>query len=135
MFQNIAKDLSDEDQPIGQEQKINQKSIKEIFKNLFSIQNVILYTISFLISMVGFSSENLMLSLSPFAISFLAAMLSNYSPIGIVYLLTLIGTWVKFGTSNVLTYFLTTLVFFVFTLLKRPKIEEMVNEQKRLGFR
>lgn len=135
MFQNIARDLSDESQSIGQEQKTNQKSIKEILRNLFSIQNVILYTISFLISMVGFSSENLMLSLSPFAISFLAAMLSNYSPIGIVYLLTLIGTWIKFGASSVLTYFLTTLVFFVFTLLKRPKIEELVNEQKRLGFR
>ena len=135
VFQNIARDLSDENQPIGQETKNNQKTIKEILKNLFSIQNIMLYTISFLISMVGFSSENLILTLSPFAISFLAAMLSNYSPIGIVYLLTLIGTWIKFGSSNVLTYFLTTLVFFVFTLLKRPRIEEMVNEQKRLGFR
>ena len=77
MFQNIAKDLPDENQQIGEEQKVNKKSIKEIVKNLFSIQNVILYTISFLISMVGFSSENLMLSLSPFAISFLAAMLSK----------------------------------------------------------
>lgn len=133
VFQNITKDLSDEAQKVYEEQK--RKSMKEMLKNLFNIQNLILYTISFLISMVGFSSENLMLSLSPFAISFLAAMLSNYSPIGIVYLLTLIGTWMKFGPSNVLTYFLTTLVFFAFTLLKRPKIEEMVNEQKRLGFR
>ncbi len=135
MFQNIAKDLPDENQQIDEEQKANKKSMKEIVKNLFSIQNVILYTISFLISMVGFSSENLMLSLSPFAISFSAAMLSNYSPIGIVYVFTLIGTWIKFGPSNVLTYFLTTLVFFAITLLKRPRIEEYVNEQRRLGFR
>ncbi len=133
MFQNIAKDYQEDNGQASQEQ--NRKSAKEIIKNLFSIQNIILYTISFLISMVGFSSENLMLSLSPFAISFLAAMLSNYSPIGIVYFLTLIGTWIKFGPSSVLTYFLTTLVFFAVTLLKRPKIEELVNEQKRLGFR
>ena len=56
MFQNIAKDLPDENQQIDEEQKANKKSMKEIVKNLFSIQNVILYTISFLISMVGFSS-------------------------------------------------------------------------------
>ena len=80
--------------------------------------------------------KTLMLSLSPFAISFLAAMLSNYSPVGIVYVFTLIGTWIKFGPSNVLTYFLTTLVFFAITLLKVPRIEEYVNEQeRRLGFR
>lgn len=136
MFQNIAKDLNREEnqQEYNTKQK-NKKSIKEILKNLFSIQNIILYTISFLISMVGFSSENLMLSISPFAISFLAAMLSNYSPVGIVYALTLIGTGIKFGPSSLLTYFLTTLVFFAMTLLKRPKEEELVNEQKRLGLR
>lgn len=133
MFQNIEKNLPDENKQANEQTK--QKTVREVIKNLFSIQNSILYTISFLISMVGFNSENLVLSLSPFAISFLAAMLSNYSPIGIVYIVTLIGTWLKFGLSSVLTYFLTTLVFFVFTLLKRPKIEERVNEQRRLGFR
>ena len=136
MFQNISKDFAEESQQnYNQEQQGNKKSIKEIFKNLFSIQNIILYTISFLISMVGFSSESLILSISPFAISFLAAMLSNYSPVGIVYVLTLIGTWLKFGTSSLLTYFLTTLVFFALVLFKKPKEEEIVNEQRRLGLR
>ncbi len=138
MFQNIAKDFSEENQQnYNQEQqgRQNKKSVKDILKNLFSMQNVILYTISFLISMVGFSSENLILSISPFAISFLAAMLSNYSPVGIVYVLTLIGTWIKFGPNSVLTYFLTTLVFFALVLFKKAKEEENVNEQKRLGFR
>lgn len=140
MFQNIARDFQDENQQNysqdNQEwqEKKNKKSVKEVFKNLFSIQNIILYTISLLISMVGFSSDNLMLSISPFAISLLAAMLSNYSPVGIAYLLTLLGTWLKFGPSSLLTYFLTTLVFFVFVLLKKPKEEEAVNEQRRLGF-
>lgn len=138
MFQNISKDFIEENQQEfnqnQQNKKIN-KSVKEILKNLFSIQNIILYTISFLISMVGFSSDSLILSISPFAISFLAAMLSNYSPVGIVYIITLIGTWLKFGTSSVLTYFLTTLVFFALVLLKKPKEEEIVNEKRRLGFR
>ena len=138
MFQNISKDFIEENQQESNqhqhEKKIN-KSVKETLKNLFSIQNIILYTISFLISMVGFSSDSLILSISPFAISFLAAMLSNYSPVGIVYIITLIGTWLKFGTSSVLTYFLTTLVFFALVLLKKPKEEEIVNEKRRLGFR
>ncbi len=135
MFQNIAKDINDNQYEQDDKKQKNIKSIKEILKNLFSIQNIILYTISFLISMVGFSSENLIFSISPFAISFLAAMLSNYSPVGIVYLLTIIGTWIKFGPNSVLTYFLTTLVFFILTLLKKPKEEEIVNERRRLGFR
>lgn len=134
MFQNIEKILNQEEQQDNLEQK-SKKTIKEILKDLFSIQNSILYIISFLISMVGFSSENLILSISPFAISFLAAMLSNYSPVGIVYLLTLLGTWIKFGPNSLLIYFLTTLVFFVMTLLKRPKEIEDVNEQRRLGLK
>lgn len=136
MFQNIAKEFNqEENQQENKTKQKNNKTIKDILKNLFSIQNIILYTISFLISMVGFEQENFILSISPFAISFLAAMLSNYSPIGIVYLITLVGTWIKFGPNTLLTYFLTTLVFFVMALLKRPKEIEEVNEQKRLGIR
>ncbi len=143
MFQNITRDFGQENnqnsqyeqEDQGKRAKLNKRSVKEILKSLFTIQNIILYTISLLISMVGFSSDNLILSISPFAISFLAAMLSNYLPVGIAYVLTLIGTWVKFGSSSVLTYFLTTLVFFALVLVKRPNEEEAVNEQRRLGFR
>lgn len=135
MFQNIAKDFQEESYNREDQKQQNKRSAKDILKKLFSIQNIILYTISFLVSMVGFSSENLILSIGPFAISFLAAMLSNYMPVGIVYVLTLLGTWLKFGPSSVLTYFLTTLVFFAFVLFKRPQEEELVNEKKRLGLR
>ena len=66
--------------------KNNEGTAKQILANLFSIQNIIIYIISFMISMVGFSSQSLMLSISPFAISFLASMLSNRKPIGFIYL-------------------------------------------------
>jgi len=135
VFQNITRDFKAENQNDTGETIKKNKPVKEILKNLFSIQNIILYIISFLISMVGFSQENLILSITPFAISFLAAMLSNYLPVGIVYILSLVGTWIKFGNNSVLTYFVTTLVFFALVLVKRPKQEEMVNEQKRLGMR
>lgn len=113
--------------------KNNEGTAKQILANLFSIQNIIIYIISFMISMVGFSSQSLMLSISPFAISFLASMLSNRKPIGFIYLLTLVGTFISFGTNSTLIYFLTTLVFFVLVLIKRPKEQENVNEQKKLG--
>lgn len=113
--------------------KKNKGTVKQIATNLFSVQNIIIYIISFIISMVGFNSQNFMLSISPFAISFLTAMLSNYKPIGFIYILTLIGTFISFGTNSLLTYFLTTLVLFVLILVKRPKEQEDINEQRKLG--
>lgn len=131
MFQNIQKNIQEEDN----KQQINQnkRPVKEIVRGLFNLQNIAIYAVAFIISMVGFTSQNLLLSISPFAISFLAAMLSNKMPIGIAYLLTLAGTAISFGTNNLLTYFLTTLVFFVMILIKNPKEQEETNEQRRVG--
>lgn len=129
MFQNISsKDM--EGQEIKQEQK---DSVKEILHRLFAKQNIILYTISFLISMVGLSSENVIFSIVPFGLSFIAAALSNGQAVGIMYVLSLIGTFTKFGTNSFLTYFITSLVFFVLVLLIRPKLQDNVNEKKKIG--
>ena len=129
MFQNISsKDM--EGQEIKQEQK---DSVKEILHRLFAKQNIILYTISFLISMVGLSSENVIFSIVPFGLSFIAAALSNGQAVGIMYVLSLIGTFIKFGTNSFLTYFITSLVFFVLVLLIRPKLQDNVNEKKKIG--
>lgn len=114
-------------------QNNNKESVKQILTNLFSVQNIVIYIVSFMISMVGFNSQNLMLTISPFAISFLAAMLSSRMPIGISYILTLLGTFISFGTNSLLTYFLTTLVFFVLVLIKRPSEQDDVNEQVKMG--
>lgn len=129
MFQNISsKDI--EGQEVKQEQR---DSVKEILHRLFAKQNIILYTISFLISMVGLSSENVIFSIVPFGLSFIAAALSNGQAVGIMYVLSLIGTFIKFGTNSFLTYFITSLVFFVLVLLIRPKLQDNVNEKKKIG--
>lgn len=129
MFQNISsKDM--EGQEVKQEQK---DSVKEILHRLFAKQNIILYTISFLISMVGLSSENVIFSIVPFGLSFIAAALSNGQAVGIMYVLSLIGTFIKFGINSFLTYFITSLVFFVLVLLIRPKLQDNVNEKKKIG--
>lgn len=50
-----------------------------------------------------------------------------------MYILSLIGTFIKFGTNSFLTYLITSLVFFVLVLMIRPKIQEGVNETRKIG--
>ena len=133
MFQNISREYQEETIENENQIKNVKKSFKETLLGLFTIQKIAFYIIGLMLSMVGFNSENFLLSMSPFAISFLAAMLSNHMPVGIVYIFTLIGTFIKFGTNNLLYYFLTTIVFFLFVLVKRPKEQEGVNEQIKVG--
>ena len=131
MFQNISKES---EQEFNEEIKANKKEeVKEIFKKLFTKQNIILYIITFMVSMVNISSDNVMFSITPFGIAIIAAALSSNMPVGIMYAISLISTFIKFGPNSLLTYILTTLVFFVTILIKRPKIQDEVNEQKRLG--
>ncbi|MGN1384878.1 MAG: SpoIIE family protein phosphatase [Clostridia bacterium] len=131
MFQNISKES---EQEFNEEIKVNKKEeVKEIFKKLFTKQNIILYIITFMVSMVNISSDNVMFSITPFGIAIIAAALSSNMPVGIMYVISLISTFIKFGPNSLLTYILTTLVFFVAILIKRPKIQDEVNEQKRLG--
>ena len=131
MFQNISKES---EQEFNEEIKVNKKEeVKEIFKKLFTKQNIILYIITFMVSMVNISSDNVMFSITPFGIAIIAAALSSNMPVGIMYAISLISTFIKFGPNSLLTYILTTLVFFVTILIKRPKIQDEVNEQKRLG--
>lgn len=131
MFQNISKDYA-EDQ--FEDVKLNKKdNIKNIAKGLFAKQNLVLYILTFMVSMVGFSSNNLIFSIVPFGLALLAAAFSNGQAIGIMYILSLIGTFIRFGTNNLLTYMVTSLTFFILVLLIRPKIQEGVNEKRKIG--
>ena len=132
MFQNVEKNINNR-QDFNEAFYDKKDKMKIAIKSLLSINNIIIYIIAFMVSMVGFSSHNIMLGLSPFAIAFMAAMLSNGNPVGIVYILTLIGTFIKFGPNMLLTYVLTSLVFFASSLFVRHNIIEDTNEEKRLG--
>lgn len=131
MFQNISKEDMDNQ---SQDTKINQKdNVRDVMKRLFAKQNIVLYVISFMVSMVGLNSENIIFSIVPFGLSFIAAALSNGQAVGIMYILSLLGTFIKFGLNNFLTYFITSLVFFALVLIIRPKLQEGVNERKKIG--
>lgn len=131
MFQNITRDSLDNQNEYDE----NNKKVlaKDVLKRLFAKQNIVLYVVTFLISMVGFSGNSLVFSMVPFGLAIIAAALGNNKPVGIMYVLSLIGTFISFGLSNFLIYFVTTLLFFVTILIKRPKIQEGINEQKKVG--
>ena len=131
MFQNIARDSKDnQNQDIENNRKVNPK---DVLKKVVAKENVMLYVITFLISMVGFNENSLIISLSPFGLAIIAGALSNNRPIGIMYVLSLIGTFISFGFTNFLIYFITSLVFFVSILIVRPRVQENVNEKKKIG--
>lgn len=124
MFQNIA------DEDIKEQEEIKNKEKKKIdLKNLFSINDIVLYAISFMASMVGFGSE-----FAPFGLAIFAATCSNRIPAGIVFIVTCIGTLIGFGVNGFLSYLIMALLFIVLMLIFRPSYEdEYRNEKQKLG--
>lgn len=101
MFQNIV-DIEKEETSTQEEIKIDKKeNAKRIVRKLFTKQNILVYILSFMLSMV-----NGIDGMAPFGLAIFAAALSNGVPAGIIYVLTLIGTLIGFGrTSCTYIYF------------------------------
>ena len=132
MFQNISKDF-DENQNEFEDVKIeNKKNIKKIIVSTFKSQNILLYIVAFMLSLVD---GNVGMDYSIFALAIFAATSSNGIPVGALYVITMIGTMIKFQTSGVLSYVLTSFIFIVSILIFKPKkiIEEFQNEKQKLG--
>ncbi len=132
MFQNISKDFED-DQNLNEDVELNKKTrIKEILENSFTKKQIILYIISFMLSFVCIGGES---NLAPFGIAVIASVLSNCKPIGILSIITMVGTGIAFGGQSVLYFALTLLVLLAGILIKPPRYEEDANEKRKLGFR
>lgn len=130
MFQNITKNWEDEEYEDVEFDK--KAAIKESLKQAFSVNKLVLYVLSFMLSMVGIGQTQTIV-VAPFAIAVLAAAMSNQIPIGILYVVNGIGVAIKFGSEGLLNYLLTTLMFFVSTLLIRPIWDEDAKEGKKLA--
>lgn len=127
MFQNISGQV--EEQVEYDEKQYNESKLKLFLSNAFSKQKIIIYILSFMLSTIECVN-----GIAPFAISIFAATLSNKIPALIVYILTLIGTFIGLGSGQALNYLLTSLVFVVMTLIFRPKEKmEYENEKLKLG--
>ena len=132
MFQNIANDFSDNNKNHYKDVKLNNEEIGMFLKRSFSRQNIILYVISFMISMVSFGGD-ISLGLAPFGLAILAATASSGIPISIVYIITLLGSFVGLGKDITANYFLTSLVFFATLFIVKTKKQVDYNEKLKLG--
>lgn len=134
MFQNISKnneDVFDEDVEFATENSNNR--IQQILKKNFSIPNIIIYVLSFMLSLVGGSDSVLFTNMAPFGCAITAASFGAGIPAATVCLVTIIGTAIKAGGSGLLFYILTLLIFIAFILIKRPIEQEDKNEKLKVG--
>ena len=105
---------------------------REIIERLFSINNIAIYILTFMISMVGLGHESSMV-IAPFGIALVAASISNGVPIAVVYLTSLIGTGIRFGGNTTLMYVISSVILLLLVLIKKPLKYEDKAEQYKLG--
>lgn len=125
MFQNIDGNA------INMEEENQKERIKKlnIFSNIFSKKSILIYIVSFLISLVGIGGDY-----SVFSISILGACFASSVPALGIVVLSLIGQAIKYGVNGTLEYFLTTLVLVVSLFLFKPRYNETErNEKIRIG--
>lgn len=132
MFQNIAKDFENIESHYEDVELDKKANFKSIIKKILGKENIILYVICFFVSMVNFRLDS-SISLSVFGLSLLAAAMSNGIPIGIIYIISGIGTFISSGTDGLCAYLFSSLVLFASIYIIRPKIKEETNEKRRIG--
>ena len=85
--------------------------------------------------MLSLVTGNIGIDYSIFAFAIFAAASSNEIPVGILFMVTMIGTLIKFQTSGLLSFVLTSAIFIAMILAFKPKriLEEYQNEKQKLG--
>ncbi len=119
MFQNI-------NEYIMQDRK---KETTNRWSEVLKKNNIIMYILSFMLSLVSIGGEFSLLS-----ISILGACFSSSIPLLGVVMVSLIGNTIKFGVGGGLEYFLTSLIFFISVFIIKPRYnEEERNEKIKVG--
>ena len=127
MFQNIAEGNIQNDK---EKVKLNNK-IWLICKELFKFQNIVIYVITLLISMISIREAYI-----PLGLAMVAACLGSTVPIFLVYIVALIGTGIGLGNSALVSFFYISILYFIFIALFKPKIcTEERNEVYKTGSR
>lgn len=120
MFQNVINQNQIEQEDV--------KTRKIDFKKLLKINDIVLYAIAFLVSMVNFND------ISPFGLAIFAAACSNKILVGILYIAVAIGSFIGGGVNGILTFLVTSLLFVALILIFRPKLQNIdKNEKQKLG--
>lgn len=130
MFQGMASDFYKKNHQ--KDVKYDGDEIKDMLRKLFSVRNVVIYIISFMVSMVSFGGDAT-LGIAPFSFAMLAASASIGIPISVIYITTILGSFIGLGPSITGSYFLTSIVFFVTLFFVRAKKQNDVNEKAKFG--
>ncbi len=122
MFQNINENTIE----IEQEEKT--KSVN-IFSNVFAKENIAIYLISFMLSLVSLNGE-----FSIFSLSILGAGIGSSIPVLGILIVSLIGNLIKFGIGGFLEYLITALVMIATLFIIKPRYNEKErNEKIKIG--
>ena len=70
------------------------------------------------------STVSLGTQIAPFGIAILSSCLSNMIQVGIIYILTCLGTLIGLGTDQFLLYILTSLIFLGISIVKKPGYDD-----------
>lgn len=127
MFQNISEEVKKENYEY--EDVKNKNKLKSILKNMFKIQNIIVYIITLLVSTVS-----LRLGITPFGIAMFAVACGSTIPAGIVMILAGLGTAIGLGFSKFIEYVVTATLFLILIMIFKPKMsDEYRNETNKVG--
>ncbi len=130
MFQNIERNIDESQNEY--EEVTKKEKIKELVNRVFSKQKILLYIVSFMVSLVSFGINK---DLAPFGIAMLSAILANGVPVGIPLVIIGIANTIAFGGESTLNYVLIALMLLFSILIKPPKYAEENNEKRRIGIR
>lgn len=113
------------------EEHISENKIYLLLKEIFKPRNCIIYVLTFLLSMVEIKENSL-----PFGLAIIAACLGSTIPIFMVYIVSIISVAMFHGGTAFVTYFYTSLIFFLLIFFFKPKIStDDRNEIFKLGTR
>lgn len=105
---------------------------KGAIAKIFTVQNICVYILTFMISMVGFGA-NEGWKIAPFGLAMVAACISAGLPMVMVYIAGMLGTAIKFGGQATLIYIFTSIVLLMMVLIKKPVKNEDEAEKIHLG--
>ena len=119
MFQNIGEAVLESE----------KKEIPNKWAQVFTPSNIVIYIITFMLSLVGVGGN-----FSVFSISMLAACFATSVPLLGIVVVSILGNIIKFGVNGAVEYFLTALVLIVTIFILKPKYNEQErNEKLKVG--
>ena len=135
MLQNISEKYNQVSNSGAVEENYASEKINygEVFSKLFTKQKIMIYIITFMISMCSFGGNSSSMIVSPFGLAMIAASVSYGMPVMIVYIASLLATFIKFGLNTTAMFLVTSAVMLVLILIKRPIESDDEQEKIKLG--